>query len=131
MIRNRYLLLISFSFAVLHLIISVFFPRICTINAGVAFSFFEYFPFWATFLPVICLASIIALSIFTKRYVLLSLVPPAVSNLLDRLMHGGVCDYIYVKGFTIFNVNDIVITSIVIISIIYLGYEIKDRKKRG
>lgn len=38
-----------------------------------------------------------------------------VSNLVDRVRFGGVCDYFVVPGITVFNLNDFVITICVII----------------
>lgn len=42
-------------------------------------------------------------------YSLLFLTGGAVSNLADRLMTGGVIDYIHIKYFTVFNIADVMI----------------------
>lgn len=48
------------------------------------------------------------------------LVSAGVSNVLDRIVYGGVIDYIHISSFPIFNLADITI----IISAIWFGYSI-------
>jgi len=48
------------------------------------------------------------------------------TNILDRFVHGGVCDYIDIKiffNFPIFNLNDIFISTALIIILLIILYD--------
>ena len=100
-----------------------------TLNTGVAFSLFEGFP--VIFIIISSIASVlIGCLIISKKYckgkvtkISLGLILGGTfSNLLDRIMFGGVRDFIYLKSinYAIFNVADMAVVCGVILLCISL-----------
>ena len=90
-----------------------------TLNTGVAFSMFEGKSF-LFFIVAIIASAVICYFICSKRWLktkterlaLGFILGGTVSNAIDRLLFGGVRDFIYLKfiNFAIFNIADIAIT---------------------
>lgn len=109
-----------------------------TLNTGVAFSMFEGKSI--LFFVIAMIASIILIYVIcSKRWLKIKLekislgllLGGTVANAIDRLVFGGVRDFIYLKfiNFAIFNIADMAITVgavLFCVSIIFL----RDRKKR-
>jgi lipoprotein signal peptidase len=109
-------LLFSFLSLFIHLYISFFSSESCTWNSGVAFGLMGFLS--QRILSVIVLFFLVfVIYIFTRYYkkyyeILLVLLISSLGNVLDRIFHGGVCDYINLKflgNFPVFNLNDIFI----------------------
>lgn len=115
-----------------------------TLNTGVAFSLFEGFP--VIFIIISSIASgLIGCLIISKKYckgkvtkISLGLILGGTfSNLLDRIMFGGVRDFIYLKSinYAIFNVADMAVVCGVILLcislIISIIRETKTNKKES
>lgn len=104
-------------------------------NTGAAFSLFEN---TSSFMTIISILTVFVLAFFvcayvkllktgdflTERIAIIFLFGGAVGNLIDRVMHHFVVDFIYVKiiDFPTFNVADCYITCSVIYIIIRLMY---------
>lgn len=54
---------------------------------------------------------------YRMGYILAALLISGIGNLIDRVIYGGVCDYFVLPGITIFNLNDISITSCIMVLI--------------
>ncbi len=104
------------------------------INSGIAFSIkIPYFMILSTTLIIIFFLIYIAIKkIQQKEYIksfLFSLIIiGAMSNLIDRLLYGGVIDFIKIWNFPVFNLADAYIT---ISIIIYILLEIKSAPING
>lgn len=103
------------------------------LNYGMEFSMFSGNRYITMIMPVFGMAAILALFFFCRNYLkkrneikmikamdLISMlfVVGFVGNYTDRLVHGGVIDFISVKGFAVFNVADVYIT---VCEILYIG----------
>lgn len=132
--RHRKLILFIVVFlGFLHFLISVTIPEVCVWNRGFSFGLLEN-------IPVIILQLINAIVIvgllyiaFVKEKLLsiygIGLVIIAIAgsvNLLDRILHGSVCDYIdlntllvFISPVPIFNINDVIIAIAIVGLIIY------------
>lgn len=110
-----------------------------TLNTGVAFSMFEG-KSWLFFVIAIVSAVILIYFICSKKWLsgklerisLGLILGGTISNAIDRLMFGGVRDFIYLKfiNFAIFNIADFAITVGAIlfcVSIIFLRKNTDDR----
>jgi signal peptidase II len=102
-------------------------------NQGMAFSI----P--AAYWLIVCLSILVILSVIAYSAVswnkngllaksgLALVVIGAVSNLLDRLQLGSVVDYIYLKGFSVFNLAD----AFIVIGLVVLLAGLPDRSSVG
>ena len=102
-----------------------------TLNKGAAFSIFSSEDMQVVFIVFSALASLVMLMlIVTKTFlkskaekILVSLIlGGTIGNMIDRIIYGGVRDFIYLKfmNFAIFNVADMFITISIIILLIYV-----------
>lgn len=110
--RSSWVIILSFLAAIIHLYISLS-TTWCTLNDGVAFGIDIH-------LGIIVLAFLFALALAIKErqeVLLWAIVIAASINILDRVLHGGVCDYIRIWKLPVFNLND----CIIVVSIIMLG----------
>ncbi len=95
-------------------------------NKNIAFSL-PLPPLIATFLSIIIILAFIYYFIkFTKKYfgrqeyALLLIIMGAISNLIDRLWHNAVVDYINFVYWPVFNIADIMISAGIVILLILL-----------
>ena len=109
-----------------------------TLNTGVAFSMFSGKSF--VFVIVACVASaVLFYLIYTKKFLkrksekisLALILGGTISNAIDRIIFGGVRDFIYLKfiNFAIFNVADMAITIGAILLCVVIIFS-KDKKNR-
>lgn len=84
------------------------------INTGIAFGLFKefsYFFFWLNLLVIIYLFYLFC---FGKKgiyfFPLALILSGAISNLVDRMLYGGVLDYIDFKFWPVFNLADVFIS---------------------
>lgn len=118
---RKYLYIFFFSLiaSFLNICISIYLytSNMCIINGGVAFGISIKYEFLiSTFL----LFGIMFLGIFVKgrmKYILFSLLALGISNLLIRIIYGGVCDYIGVFNIYV-NIADIFISLLAIFGVI-------------
>ena len=95
------------------------------LNTGVSFSLFAGNRVVTMLMPVIAMAFFVVLYLYFRNYFkkrneqnmveimnLISMlcIVGFVGNYADRIIHGGVIDFISVKGFAVFNVADIYLT---------------------
>jgi lipoprotein signal peptidase len=111
-VNKRYLALLVL---LIHPVISYIFSDICTINTGFSFGMFSslgselslIINFSALFITTVVLFNIVGVK---GRAWLLMLIFASVINLVDRIVHAGVCDYIQLhQNLPVFNINDAVI----------------------
>jgi signal peptidase II len=121
--------------------ITSFFDLVYSWNYGISFGMFSENHLYANYI-FICLNSIITLYVWHLAFVARSyryyvgyvlIVGGALGNLIDRIMHGAVFDFLYFHigkyGFPVFNLADTFIFCGVII-VIYAHYkEVKDIAK--
>lgn len=111
-----------------------------TLNTGVAFSMFEGFS--VVFIIISSIASVLlGLLIISKKYCTSKLTKLSLglilggtlSNLIDRIIFGGVRDFIYLKfiNYAIFNVADMAVVCGVIILCITLVVSIFKENKQN
>lgn len=102
-----------------------------TLNKGAAFSIFSSENMQIVFIVFSALASLVMLMLIISKTFLKSkaekilvafILGGTVGNMIDRIIYGGVRDFIYLKfiNFAIFNVADMFITISVIILAIYV-----------
>jgi len=134
----KVLLLLSIVSFFSHLYVSVFAQEFCSWNRGIVFGF-------ADFLNPYVLSSLLIIFLFFTIYILwqqygkyweifVVLMISSLANVLDRLMHGAVCDYIDIKvffNFPILNLNDIFISIALIIILLLVLYDSALSKERG
>ncbi len=107
-----------------HVYISFLQTDVCFWNSGVIFGIGDFLnPYILSSFLLLFLS--FALYMLFKQYpkyweVFCILAISSIANLLDRFVHGAVCDYIQVFNFPIFNLNDIFITTALLI-ILTLG----------
>lgn len=124
------LLLLAIVSSFLHFRISSFSPEICFWNTGIIFGLFDFLDQNLLSLILISFLSFM-LFIFLKQYseyweIFVVLAISSLSNVLDRILHGGVCDYIDINiffNFPIFNLNDIFISIALIIILVIVFYD--------
>ncbi len=134
----KILLPLSIISSLFHLYISFFLNDLCFWNKGIIFGLADFLnPYTlSSFLFVFLL---LVITVFWKmfsiyREVFYILAIPSLTNILDRLMHGGVCDYINIKvffNFPIFNLNDIFISIALIIILFVVLYDSTYSEKGG
>lgn len=114
----------------LHLYISFFLQEHCFWNTGIIFGIADFLNsyFLSFFLLFFLLFAIYILWRPYSRYweILVVLGISSFTNILDRFVHGGVCDYIDIKiffNFPIFNLNDIFISTALIIILLIILYD--------
>lgn len=102
------------------------------VNTGFSWGFFQDNNFAASLISIIIMILFFTLfyrMIITEsimRFILVSFLSASCSNLFDRIMRGGVVDYISLWGLPSFNLADIIITvSIIILFIWFVRYEKK------
>ena len=95
------------------------------VNTGLSFSSFAGNKVVTTLMPVIGMAILVMMYIFFRKYLekrneekavkvintgSAFLLAGSIGNYAERMVHGGVIDFISVKGFAVFNVADIYVT---------------------
>ncbi len=122
----------------LHLYISFFAKEFCFWNRGIIFGLMDFLnPYLLSFFLFSFLIFVIC--ILWKPYlkyweVFVVLGISSFGNILDRLVHGGVCDYIDIKiffDFPIFNLNDIFISTALIIILFIVLHDAVFGKQTG
>ena len=103
------------------------------VNYGMEFGLFSGNRYITMIMPVVAMIAFVALYFYCRNYLkkrnelkmikamnLISMLFWAgfVGNYRDRIVHGGVIDFISVKGFAVFNVADIYLT---VCEILYIG----------
>lgn len=106
------------------------------VNTGVSFSMFAGNRVMTMLMPVLAMGFFVALYLYFRNYFkkrnemkmikamnLISMlcVVGFVGNYIDRIVYGGVRDFISVKGFAVFNVADIYLT---VWEILFIGMAI-------
>lgn len=121
--RNRGILLLLAIALSTHLYVSTF-SNWCMINNGVAFGM--NIPLWPV---VLAFLAVLWLAIKERKEALLwAIVLASALNLLDRSVHGGVCDYIRIGTFPIFNLNDCIIVVSIFLLMIKQWTELRNTK---
>lgn len=122
----------------LHLYISNFSQDLCFWNTGIIFglaNFLNPFLLSAILISFLLFAIYILWQPCIKYWeVLVVLGISSFSNILDRLLHAGVCDYIDIKiffDFPIFNLNDIFISISLTIILLIVIYDSTQSTKTG
>lgn len=103
------------------------------VNYGMEFGLFSGNRYITMIMPVVAMIAFVALYFYCKKYLIkrnelkmikamnlisMLFVAGFVGNYGDRIVHGGVIDFISVKGFAVFNVADIYLT---LCEILYIG----------
>lgn len=110
-----------------------------TLNAGVAFSLFAFLGPYLKYIQLGIIASglgyVVKEKLFARYWIPVAiLMGAALSNILDRFVHGGVVDYVYWHcgfDFAIFNFADVMIDfAVVLILLIHFNLIDKLTKKR-
>lgn len=119
--RYLYIFLLSLIVSFLNVCISIYLysSNICILNEGVAFGISIKYEL---LISTLLLFGIMFLGIFAKgrmRYILFSLLTLGISNLLIRIMYGGVCDYIGIFNIYV-NIADITIVIVSLLSILLI-----------
>lgn len=121
MLRSTILLIISLLISVINIFLTdyLFDKNGCVINRGIAFGIsIEYI----ILLSILFIVLMIFLGCITKefeKYILFSVSILGVSNLIVRVIYGGVCDYIRLFGMYV-NLIDIFIVTLVIYSFLHI-----------
>lgn len=119
-----------------HLYISFFAGEVCFWNRGIIFGLVDFLnPYLLSFFLLLFLAFAIYIlykpySKYWELFVILGL--SSFGNIFDRFFHGGVCDYIDIKiffDFPIFNLNDIFISTALIIILLIVLYDALSSEK--
>lgn len=111
-----------------------------TLNKGAAFSIFSSENMQIAFIVFSALAALVMLMlIVTKAFlknkaekILVAMIlGGTIGNMIDRIIYGGVRDFIYLKfiNFAIFNVADMFITISIIILLIYVVVHMFKKEK--
>lgn len=130
--RKRYpLILLAILVVLVNLLVTFFFldPSLCIKNHGVVFGMEFGIDLFIQFLIIVSLLVISVKSRTSLRYNMLALAILGTGNLFERILRGYICDYINIFSVYI-NLVDIGITSMIIISLIFLikeGYADKNR----
>lgn len=105
------------------------------VNTGLSFSSFAGNEVVTTLVPVIGMVILVIMYIFLLKYLKkrneekavkvinlgsVFLLAGFIGNYAERLVHGGVIDFISVKGFAVFNVADICLTVVEVLLIVVL-----------
>ncbi len=130
--------LFSLLFSFLHIYISFFKNDVCFWNTGVVFGIADFLnPYILSFFLLLVLIVLILLLYkqFSAYWQLLFVLGiSSLTNIFDRLVHGGVCDYIRLGksfNFPIFNFNDILISMALVFILILIFYEGVYCEKKG
>lgn len=115
------ILSLSFLLSLINVFLSIYLSKIdfCIFNKGIAFGMRIEYEIFSSLVVLILLIVIGVLLKGNFRYIFLSLFLLGLSNLLVRILFGGVCDYISLLGIS-FNLADFFI---LLISF-YLGFRI-------
>lgn len=116
------------------------------LNTGLSFSRFAGNKWVPMLMPVIAMVAVVAAYFYIRNYfkkrkeekaidamniVFVLLIAGFVGNYGDRIVHGGVIDFISVKGFAVFNVADIYVTICQVLGIIMVIYQcLKESKEK-
>ena len=118
------------------------------VNTGLSFSRFAGNRAVTMLMPVLAMVAAIGLYLFLLKhfkkrneikmikgmnFVSALLISGFLGNYADRIVHGGVIDFISVKGFAVFNVADIYVTVcqiLVAVLAIYQGWK-EDKEKKA
>lgn len=97
------------------------------INSGFTFGFFQNFNITAIVLSSIVLVILVIFLFKNKNHtIIFSLIFSAgLSNIIDRIIRGGVVDYIRIGNFPVFNIADVVIN----LSILYLILQLLNEER--
>jgi len=142
MIKNclKIYLVVSLLALFLHLYISLLQNQVCQWNFGIAFGLSVGLePLLLAFSQAMLLFVMVLLLFrgysMLKNYweVLLVLILFSSANILDRIVHGAVCDYVAIMSLPVFNINDVfIILSLVILVFIIIYEEVySTQRKRG
>ncbi len=113
------LLLISFSLSILNIFLSKYLFSIdrCVINRGIAFGISIEYIFIISILFLIILIVLGYINKGIVRYILFSIFLFGLSNLITRLLLGGICDYLAMSFLTI-NIADLGVVVLSILAVI-------------
>lgn len=113
------LLLISFSLSILNIFLSKYLFTIdrCVINRGIAFGISIEYIFIISILFLIILIVLGYINKGIVRYILFSIFLFGLSNLITRLLLGGICDYLAMSFLTI-NIADLGVVVLSILAVI-------------
>ncbi len=135
---NTYLIIGIISF-VLHIYISFFLSKSCSWNEGIALgldlglgsNILSAIQLMLLFVMVIFLLK--SFSKLKKNWQLIFILTiSSLGNVIDRLWHGAICDYISIYKLPIFNTNDIfILTSLIFIFLIIYNEEILCRRGKS
>lgn len=116
------------------------------LNTGLSFSRFAGNKWVPMLMPVIATVAVVAAYFYIRNYfkkrkeekaidamniVFVLFIAGFVGNYGDRIVDGGVIDFISVKGFAVFNVADIYVTVCQILGIIMVFYQcLKESKEK-
>lgn len=116
---NRLYYIVTISLLIIHIIISYIFVNFCIVNTGFSFGLMNNIDLYQSvalnLIPLTFLFIVVVKLGRDNKYheihnLLMIIIFAGSLNLVDRLIHGGVCDYIFVhKGLPISNLNDVVI----------------------
>lgn len=126
----KYIIPLSILFSILNLCISFFFVSECTVNEGVLLGI--DIPY-VEIISFILLLAILFTSLKIKgsmRYILLGITILGSGNLLERTIHGYICDYISLFGISV-NIIDICITILVMVGVLICIFKKDEHKNRG
>lgn len=124
------LLLISFSFSIFNIFLSKYLFTIdrCVINRGIAFGISIEYIFIISILFLIILIVLGYINKGIVRYILFSIFLFGLSNLITRLLLGGICDYLAMSFLTI-NIADLGVVVLSILAVIkIIGLDIRKSK---
>lgn len=113
------LLLISFSLSIFNIFLSKYLFTIdrCVINRGIAFGISIEYIFIISILFLIILIVLGYINKGIVRYILFSIFLFGLSNLITRLLLGGICDYLAMSFLTI-NIADLGVVVLSILAVI-------------
>ena len=128
----KYILPLSVFLSLLNLYISFFLIKECTVNEGVVFGIDIPYP---EVIGSILLLIVLFISLKVERnmkYIFTSIAVMGLGNLLERTVHGYICDYINIFNISV-NIIDICITILVVLGILICVFqkdENRDRRER-
>lgn len=113
------LLLISYFLSILNIFLSKYLFTIdrCVINRGIAFGISIQYIFIISILFLIILIVLGYINKGIVRYILFSIFLFGLSNLITRLLLGGICDYLAMSFLTI-NIADLGVVVLSILAVI-------------
>ncbi len=121
MMKGKILIPLSLLISVLNILLVFFLleESICTINEGVGLGILFNSPTLLSSTLLLLLILIYLKSRSVLRYNVLSIAILGTGNLVERIVRGHICDYIDLFGVHV-NLVDIGITTVVLLSLIYI-----------